>query len=147
MGMCEFLLAVLAVAPADCEPLMLTPDTITSHGYHLRCEPVGKADTADYGRERSNAPVTVHLRFGRLPGGSAEDLTPIKAVSLVLFDDDGEVLRIPLTTTVDPGNRVHLYARFLAKKELLPKMRLEFDEDRPQGPQPYIADLKAFIGK
>jgi|GEM_PF-5974327 len=147
MATCELLLMIFAITPATREAVLLTPDNIATHGYHLRYEPVEETEKTNDGQLRPNSPVTVHLRFGRLPGGSAEELTAIKAVTLVLFDEDGESLRFPLRTEVDPGNRVHLYARFRAKKEFLSKMRLVFDEDEPQGPQPYIADLKAFIGK
>jgi len=144
----KLVLAAALMAPAASEAIPLTPDTIAKHGYHLRVEPVDHARNRDDAPARPTAPVIVHLRFGRLPGGAVEELEPIKDVSLVIADDGGVKLSVPVRADVDPGNRVHLYVRFSTQREQLQKLRLVFDEeDGTHGRRTFVADLGAFIKK
>lgn len=125
--------------------VLLTPETIAEHGYHLRCvlaDQTGKNGTE---RTRPSGPVLVHLRFGRLPGTSAKDLEPIKDVSLVWQDNGTVLLGMPLRTEVDPGNRVHLYAKFSARKDVLSKIQLVFDGEGERGRRTFVANLEEFI--
>jgi hypothetical protein len=92
--------------------------------------------------------VVVYLRFAPKRKGiyalGAEDLKAITAVSLLLREGD-VVLTVPLRTEVDPGNYVHLHARFSAQKKLLPKMQLMFEEHGDAGKRTFLANLKDFI--
>ena len=132
--------AALATAVAAPAPVPLSPGTAAAHGYHVQCGPLG-------GTERPDGTVVVQVRFGRLPGGAAADLAPIKSASLEVRDGDATLLAVPVRTEVDPGNRLHLAFQFRARKDLLPRTRLVIDEDGPRGARTFTVDLAAFIGK
>ena len=143
----QLTLAALLVLAAAPERMLLTPDTIAEHEYHMRCVVVDQTESKDPERLRPIGPVLVHLRFGRLPGTSSKDLEPIKAVSLVARDGDAVLFSVPVHAKVDPGNRVHLYVRFSAQRDLLKKMQLVFDEDGERGHRTFVADIEAFIAQ
>lgn len=146
-------LAALLTVAGPAEPVLLTPDTVAEHGYHLQCF---VADTPDEVRRvqetpllRPRGPMVVRLRFGLLQKGpfgvSAKDLEAISGVCLVVRDGDAVQQSIPLSVKVDPGNVVHLYTHFSTQRDLLSKTQLVFDGPGKQGTRTFIVDLKEFI--
>jgi hypothetical protein len=136
----QLLLAACWLTAAPLESITLTPDSIAQHHYHLRCEPVADKGAAP------GSPLTLHLRFGRLPDEmGVVDLEATKNATLVLTDEAGEALRVPVQAMVDPGNLVHHYVKFTARKDQFAKLKLVFEEDRAGGPQTFVVHLSAFI--
>lgn len=146
------LTALLAVG-APAEPVLLTPDTVAQHGYHLQCYVVDTPDKVARVREtpllRPKGPVVVRVRFGLLPkeryGVSAKDLEAIAGVCLVVRDGDAVQLSMPLSVKVDPGGMVHLYTHFSTQNDLLSRTQLVFDGPGKHGERTFIVDLKEFV--
>jgi hypothetical protein len=169
MAMSHLALAVLLTAAASPETVLLTPNNLAEYDYFFECgvlsddkqrrfdriEPVAEKVDAFLrslgGEERRVGPadcVVVYLRFAPKRKGiyalGADDLKAITTVSLLLREGD-VVLNVPLRTEVDPGNYVHLHARFAAQKDLLPKMELMFEELGDAGKRTFRAKLKDFM--
>jgi hypothetical protein len=146
MAMSHLALTLLLTFAASPEPVLLTPDKVAAYDYNFRC---GVLNEGQNSRVAPTDPVVVYLRFAPKRKGiyalGAEDLKAIKAVSLVVRDGDAVQLSVPLRTEVDPGNYVHLYARFSAQRDLLPKMQLTFEEHGDAGKRTFLANLKDFI--
>lgn len=138
-------LAALFLVAAAPEPVLLTPDTIAEHGYHLQCVVVDQAESKDAQLARPSGPALVRLRFRPLSAKSFKDLETIKAVSLVVREGDAVLLNMPLRAEPDPSNWVSLFVRFSTQKDLLRKMQLVFDDDGQHGRRTFVTDLKAFI--
>lgn len=146
------LTALWAVAPSA-DPIMLTPDNLAEHGFHLQCYVVDDPDKIERVQEdpplRPRGPVLVRLRFGLLSKGRyailAKDLEAIRGVCLVVRDGDAVQMSMPLSVKVDPGNVVHLYTHFSTQEDLLSKTQLVFDEGGEDGPRTFLVNLKDFI--
>ena len=140
-----FLLVVLTctcvTASADDAFLLKTDRTSATDGYwntdqgyfvgcyHHRPNQGGEVEAAD--------PGFVSFRLGLVHGGrlhagpfavGAKELEIFGKMWLVIRDVDNVILRVPMKRDVDPGNHIHLLARFNATAELLPKMEIEFEE-------------------
>lgn len=144
--MSHLALIVLLTCTASPETVLLTPDNVVEYDYFFDC------GVQKEGKNLRVAPaesVEVYLRFAPKRKGpyalGTEDLQAIKAVSLTLRDGDAERLSVPLQTEVDPGNYVHLYARFSVQRELLPQLQLRFEDHSGATTRIFLANLQDFI--
>lgn len=155
-------------AAAATEPIELTPDNVAEYDYFFNAgvldvgesrtegvDPV--ADKVDAflqaigGKECRIGPpdrVLVYVRFAPKRKGEFAlgfgDLQALTGVSLVVREGD-TTLSLPLTTEPDPGNYVHLHARFFVQRVLLPKLQLVFTEQIDGDERTFQADLIDFI--
>jgi len=153
MAIGQLALTALLTVTAPAEPVLLTPDTIRDHGFHLQCFVADTPDKVAGVREapvlRPKGSMVVKLRFGLIQKGpfavSANDLDAITGVCLVVRESDGIKLSIPLQTKVDPGNEIHLYTHFSTERDLLTTTDLVFDVLGESGQRTFIVPLKEFI--
>lgn len=147
-----------STASASKDLLFLTPMNAEHYGYWVRCVVKDKAHSREEPgqRTRHSEPALVIFRLGLIHNGrlhkrpfavDRKDLQIIKSITLVVRDGEAVLLNVPLRTEVDPGNYIHLLAKFSAQTEMVSKMNVLFQEHGKSEKKTVAIDLKAFIAK
>ncbi|MCI0743284.1 MAG: hypothetical protein L0Y72_30015 [Gemmataceae bacterium] len=126
-------------------PVLLTPDTIGEHGYHLDFVIRDPRRSRDTKWVRPTAPVLVEMRLGRGLMGSPKELKAIKGLTLIVRDGDATTLEAPVHAGPATTDYYALSLEFSTHKDLLPKMELWFDEDGERGWRSFTLPLKPFL--
>ncbi len=138
-----------AAAAAPKFSVVLTPDTMAAHGFHIHLEVFDQAAKLPTGRMPPEGPIRVSVHFDPVKGPAIKPFksSPLDdAAFLVVREGDAVLLSAPVSIKPWVGNEGGLYVRFSTQKDLLPKTQLVLDKDRlVDGLGSFTVDLKAFI--
>ena len=147
-------------ASAAEELLFLTPENAADNGLWIRTglwdKQQGESHLDQPTRTNTAASPVVYFRLGLKHSGALhsgpfavgyDDLQIIKNMKLVFRDSDAELLSVPLSAEVDPGNEIHLFAQFSANKKLLSKLQITFEATGESGRRTFIVPLNQYMAK
>ena len=147
-------------ASADEELLPLTPENVADNGFWIRTglwnKSQGDSRSNQSTRRNTATSPVVYFRLGLKHSGPLhsgplavgyDDLQIIKNMKLVFRDGDAELLSVHLSAEVDPGNEIHLFAQFSAKKELLSKLQITFEATGYSRRRTFTVPLNQFMAK
>lgn len=138
-------LAALLMVTAAPESVLLTPDTMAEHGFHIECALFDETTRKGALPTPGSAPIRVSVHFDYMKGPAIKEFKSSvlgETAFLVVRDGDAALLRVPVEIKPWVGNEGGLYVRFWTRKELLPKAQLVLDKG---GPGSFTVDLKAFV--
>jgi hypothetical protein len=142
---------MVAAAP---ESVLLTPQTMALHGYHLH------VDLFDQTTRNVSPPmppsglirVSVHFSETKGPAIKAVKSGPFGGYGdwgansfLVVREGDEVRFSVPVHITPWEGNEGGRYVRFSTQKDLLSKTQLVMYEEGERGPRWVTVNLQAFI--
>jgi hypothetical protein len=150
----QLTLAALSMIGAAPESVVLTPETMAEHDYHLHVEVVDQTARKDARQTPPTGPIRVSVHFNPTKGPAIEAVksSPLGGYGdwgassfVVVREGDAVQLSVPVHITPWDGNEGGLYVRFSTQKDLLAKSQLVMYEEGERGPRWVTVDLKAFI--
>ncbi len=150
----QLTLAALSMIAAAPETVVLTPETMAEHGYHLHVDLFDQTTRKVARQLPPTGPIRVSVHFNDIKGPAIKAVksSPLGGFGdwggsafLVLREADAVQLSVPVHITPWVGNEGGLYVRFSTQKESLAKTQLVLYEEGERGPRFVTVDLKAFI--